>query len=699
MIPLPELDDRRWPDLVEESRALIPVLAPVWTDHNASDPGVTIVELLAWLAEMDVYRANQVTDAARRRFLSLVGVVPRPPAPSRTVVAIHLNASAAQAEVPVGTELEAIEPAGGVIPFRTADPLTAVAGELGAVYIARGHVVRDLSARTAGSPLIPFGTDPSPGTILYLGFTRPLPTATVATLYASIGASPADLAARARIIAELVPDPGCEPVVLGCECVDGVLTAPTVRALADLPAQRLPLRHHSVELAWEIRASDGTWIALASGDDVIDETRALTLSGRVLVRPPVAMTSGGEDGMDDGLWYVRCRLAAGMWDQAPALSDLSLNGVAAIQAVAPTISADAVASLPGLPGGPAQRLSSGTGRPRQRRILTDGIVVADSLVVQTVEGTAIRTWAQCADFDASSGVDADVVLDPLAAAITFGDGQHGRAVPAGADMFASYLVTVAEDGNFAAGRPFRLPLPPPERNPMLTPDAAEAIESATNVVSAVGGSQAETLEHAEGRALEEVARVTRAVTLTDLEALACSTPGTAIARAAAIAGLYSPFPCVDAAGLVAVVVIPWVPTDRPTPSEGLLEAVRAFLGRRRLIGTRIEVIGPTYLEVTVQTTVVADPGVARDAVRDRVTASIRAFFDPLAGGPDGDGWPLGRDVFRTEVLDVINRVDGVARVEALELVAEGCGTCNNVCIGRTGLVASGQHTVVVGTGR
>jgi len=68
LIPLPELDDRRWSDLVEESRALIPVLAPEWTDHNASDPGITVIELYAWLAEMDVFRANRVTDAARRRF-------------------------------------------------------------------------------------------------------------------------------------------------------------------------------------------------------------------------------------------------------------------------------------------------------------------------------------------------------------------------------------------------------------------------------------------------------------------------------------------------------------------------------------------------------------------------------------------------------------------------------------------------------
>ena len=111
LIPLPELDDRRWSDLVEESRALIPVLAPEWTDHNASDPGITVIELYAWLAEMDVFRANRVTDAARRRFLALVGVVPRPASPAQTVVAFQLAATSGAVDLPAGVELEVVDPA------------------------------------------------------------------------------------------------------------------------------------------------------------------------------------------------------------------------------------------------------------------------------------------------------------------------------------------------------------------------------------------------------------------------------------------------------------------------------------------------------------------------------------------------------------------------------------------------------------
>lgn len=85
-LPLPNLDDRRWADLVDEGRALLPVHAPDWTDHNVSDPGITLLEILAWVAEMDVFRADRVPERHRRKFLALAGIRPRPPAPASTVL-------------------------------------------------------------------------------------------------------------------------------------------------------------------------------------------------------------------------------------------------------------------------------------------------------------------------------------------------------------------------------------------------------------------------------------------------------------------------------------------------------------------------------------------------------------------------------------------------------------------------------------
>jgi hypothetical protein len=71
-LQLPNLDDRRYADLVEEARALIPTYAPKWTNHNPSDPGITLIELFAFLSEMLLYRLNRVTAANILSFLKLL---------------------------------------------------------------------------------------------------------------------------------------------------------------------------------------------------------------------------------------------------------------------------------------------------------------------------------------------------------------------------------------------------------------------------------------------------------------------------------------------------------------------------------------------------------------------------------------------------------------------------------------------------
>lgn len=73
-MPLPQanLDTRRFDDLVAEMRALIPRYAPEWTNHNASDPGITLIELLAWVTEATLYRINRVPEATSLEFAKLL---------------------------------------------------------------------------------------------------------------------------------------------------------------------------------------------------------------------------------------------------------------------------------------------------------------------------------------------------------------------------------------------------------------------------------------------------------------------------------------------------------------------------------------------------------------------------------------------------------------------------------------------------
>jgi len=71
-LPLPDLDDRTYDDLIEEARALIPSVYPDWTNHNPSDPGITLLELLAWLTEGVLYRINRVPKKNIETFLRLL---------------------------------------------------------------------------------------------------------------------------------------------------------------------------------------------------------------------------------------------------------------------------------------------------------------------------------------------------------------------------------------------------------------------------------------------------------------------------------------------------------------------------------------------------------------------------------------------------------------------------------------------------
>lgn len=67
------LDDRTFDDLVGEAVNLLPTLAPEWTNHNPSDPGITLVELLAYFTEILIYRLGLITPSTRLQFLKLLG--------------------------------------------------------------------------------------------------------------------------------------------------------------------------------------------------------------------------------------------------------------------------------------------------------------------------------------------------------------------------------------------------------------------------------------------------------------------------------------------------------------------------------------------------------------------------------------------------------------------------------------------------
>jgi predicted phage baseplate assembly protein len=716
-IPLPDLDDRRWADLVDEGRALIPMYGPEWTDHNAHDPGITLMELFAWVAEMDIYQLNRIPDLHKRKFLQLVGVSPRPPQPSRAVVAFELD-GLPELSLPASVELTGVDPGGIVTAFRTRRTVTIQPGRIQAVFYETNGVFVDLTTvMQRGEPLEVFGKEPGPGAALYLGFSDPFPVQTEVSLFFDTDDPGADQIERARLIRE-ARDPALPP-------------------------------HHSVRLEWTYLARAGNrpeWRELI----VDDTTRALTLAGSVHFTIPSAMAKGKVGRVDTPLHYVRCRIVDGAYDALPMVARISMNAVDVEQSVpvwtdwaiardativgqppargsrasfdltlnpagqistltVPSAQSNApewlvldfVAPSPATDGHfvvEAVRLVSGTGAPNQVAALPRYPGDEPTLELHTVESGVWTKWLMKPDLVASRGRDAHVVLDAERGTLTFGDGQRGRVPPANALLLTTYRTTRAEQGGL--GERAIDTISDSRHNQAVVEELADVrnrIVGLGNAAGTVGGTAAETLTHAAGRAVIERDAPTRAVTVDDCEWLARRTPGVRLARVHAAPNLHAGFPCVVAAGVIAVVLVPSLPERRPVPSAGLRRAVASYLHRRRIVGTRIDVIGPDYLEVAVRARVRAVPGGRTTGdLRGALAAALNEFLHPVRGGPDRTGWPFGRDVYRAEILQVIDQVPGVDHVLSLDLiVAGGEPQCGNVCLGPTYLVTPGPHEIEV----
>lgn len=697
-LPLPNLDDRRWVDLVQEGQSLIPFYAPEWTDHNFTDPGITLVDLFAWLTEMDIYQLNRIPEQHRRKFLALIGIRPQPPQPAQTVISFRLQPIAALPpfpHLPAEVEFEGADPFGQPIRFRTLNAANVVAGRLQAVQVKSRKNYQDFTSRwQRGETVLLFSVDPRPGAALYLGFDTPLPPGLPVSLFFTFAGTQAENSERQRLIREM------EIRKLNCHPPDSLVICNQELSEVEACSNKIPA-HHAVRNVWEFLGEHGRWQRLEpatgqedepAGGQVHDDTRSFTLNGHIRLNLPEPMGKDRLGQVEQTLYYLRCRLLSGTYEAAPEMRSLAMNAVPAEQAVTPV---KLTWNQSNQPGFRAELLGQGTGNPLQQVETSEKMVVESGFRLYTQENGDLHAWECRQDFDASAPDDRHFMLDATLGWVTFGDGEKGRTVPYGASIVVQYLTTRAEKGNLPTGS--TLKLIDNVHNRSLWPDFAwiqQQIKGVTNSVPTCGGVAAEDLVHAEGRAFEHLSEVQRAVTLEDIEKLARQTPGVRLARASALANRHPAFPGFLAPGVITLIVLPYLPLDRPAPSASLRREVMAYLSRRRVIGTRLEVIGPTYVEVSIRASVQALERTGPADLQKRIETALNRFFHPLTGGPDGQGWPFGRDVYRSEVLQVIDETPGVDHVLSIEMTANDNGPqCGNICLGPAGLVAAGQHRI------
>lgn len=82
MPELENLDDVSFSELMKKSVSEIPQLCPEWTDFNNHDPGITFLEMLMWLTEMQRYYLSQITESHLESYLRLIGTTVRTAEPA-----------------------------------------------------------------------------------------------------------------------------------------------------------------------------------------------------------------------------------------------------------------------------------------------------------------------------------------------------------------------------------------------------------------------------------------------------------------------------------------------------------------------------------------------------------------------------------------------------------------------------------------
>lgn len=671
-IPPPRLDDRSFADLLTELRGRIPVLTPEWTDLSESDPGITLLELMAVLGENVLYRFNQIPDATRAWLLRLLDVPLRPPTSAGGIVTFTPPGGAAE---PVVLETPTVLAAGGV-QFETMQdvtvlPLTAVA----AAKIASA-APEDADLRDEGTAALDaIGATGSAMPLYYRLDTLEAPGAA--------GGLPLDVASAvdgALWVAIVAPDAPTREALLteGSPLADrplnlGVVLDPVTPPMATISPSTWPGGAATrTQIGWSVSTIEVLGPDAGSPDDgppasapvylpadlVADSTDGLRQDGvvrlqlpRTLARlgvpvpPPFGEGAGSYPPALPGNPEVVCWLRAAPVAGGAEIPRLRYVGVNAAEAIA------AVTAAP-------EYLGTGTGNPGQKYPLAHSPIQPDLLavVLEVDEPDGWVPWALVPSTAASGRDDRVWTLDPEAGLVAFGDTIRGRAPQAGERIRVLHY----RYGGGVAGN--------------VPPGAVSKVESAaavtvTNPLPMIGGAPGETVAEAMDRIPGEFRRHDRAVAATDFTELALATPGAEVGRAECLPRLDPRSPDEEAAGVVTVVV--WPRTDplhpqAPLPERGLLRRVSAQLEPRRLITTELFVVPPEYVKIAVSVAVVAKPGYSADAVRRWSELVLRQYLAPLPPfGPEGTGWPLGRRVHGPELEAAVLQVEGIEYINEL----------------------------------
>lgn len=616
----PRLDDRSFEDIVEEARRRIALYTPEWTDHNLSDPGITLIELFAWMVDIVLYRLNRVPDKHFIKFMELMGMQLHEAVPARVPVTFWLSTPQdTTIVIGSGTEIATLRTeTDAAIVFTTDGQLeinipnlaelmtSATAQDGGRVFAV--HNIFNVQSGYEGFPV--FASDPPQhDDSLYFGFDDDL-----SNLLVGIDLE-VDTAEGAGI------DPQHPPYV------------------------------------WEVLSTeaDTDWVSVPID---IDETLGLNRSGMIRLHlPPMRRAVRN----DRTAYWLRLRLdlsdTDSRYDVSPQIKRLEVASWGG------TINATNVTRVY------QEVMGRSDGSPGQRFYLEHSPLVArttnEYLLVRTLDGRE-ENWQEVADFSTSNANDKHYTIDSDTGEIRLGpalqqpDGSvrvFGAIPPKDSMLIMSgYRYGGGQIGNVA------------ENTITVLKTALPYISQVRNRQPAIGGRDAEALEHAKMRVPGHLRSLNRAVTPSDFEYL------THQAAPGEIGRVYCLQPPLTNRGEIRILVIPRVPRLRGfiapeslTLAQDLNDAVQSYLDERRLLSTQLDISAPAYQWVETEVRLRVSATFDRDKVIRAVEAKLFEFLNPLIGGMDGKGWQFGRDLFVSDVTSVLLTVPGVHFIRSVRL--------------------------------
>jgi hypothetical protein len=403
------------------------------------------------------------------------------------------------------------------------------------------------------------------------------------------------------------------------------------------------LQHYSARTQWEYfagGAGDEQWRPLLQ---VIDGTRSLTISGALRFKiPQTHLPAAGGVASHPGQFFIRCRFLSGHYDCPPHLHLVALNAISLRH------SRDSLA---------VETPNPGSGCAGQTFRLVHAPVIAESTRLRIESNGQAEIWQEALSWENVRPHERAYVLAPESGQITFGDGLHGRVPPDGAKISVlKYRIGGGAAGNVRAHTLNTLP------------GAGQV--TIDQPFPAFGGRDAEPLDQAKSRAMQWLNSPQRAVSLADFETLAKETPGVPVLRAHALADHDPALPYAPALGSVTVLILPQCANPLPEAGPDMLRAVDAYLQPRRTLTTELHVTSPGFVTIAVSAQLGPATGANSAGLILLAQASLNTFLDALHGGADGQGWPMGRDVYQSEIMAVLNSVPGVEYVENVRIEVE-----------------------------